>query len=84
MYTVLPYCVIGTDLGSASESKTVTISPGVTTGELMTFFLHNICSNVLLANVTYGGILTGGCHVRIFIKMLLNISAKGLQLCAYK
>ena len=55
------------DAGTVSEWRTVTISPGVTTGELMTFFLHNnICfeSNVLLANVTYGGILTGGCHVR--------------------
>lgn len=46
----------------------VTISPGVTTGELMRFFLdHNICfeSDVLLSTVTYGGVLSGGCHVKL-------------------
>ena len=56
-----------TDPGT--EWRTVTISPGVTTGELMTFFLqNNVCfeSDVILPNVTYGGILTGGCHVRTF------------------
>ncbi len=45
---------------------TVTISPGVTTGELMEFFLNNeICfeSDVILPTVTYGGVLSGGCHV---------------------
>ena len=56
-----------TDPGTVSEWRTVTISPGVTNGELMTFFLrNNICfeSGIVLPNVTYGGVLTGGCHVR--------------------
>lgn len=50
----------------AVNDSTVTISPGVTTGELMKFFLiYQICfeSDVILPNVTYGGILSGGCHV---------------------
>ncbi len=45
---------------------TVTISPGVTTGELMEFFLNNeICfeSDTIISTVTYGGVLSGGCHV---------------------
>lgn len=45
---------------------TVTISPGVTTGELMQFFLkEGVCfeSDVILPTVTYGGVLCGGCHV---------------------
>ena len=46
---------------------TVTISPGVTNGELMAFFLKNktVCfeSGIILPTVTYGGILSGGCHV---------------------
>ena len=48
----------------------MTISPGVTTGELMAFFLkYNVCfeSDVLLPTVTYGGVLTGGCHVSIYV-----------------
>ena len=48
------------------DGKVVTISPGVTTGELMEFFLkYNVCfeSDVILATVTYGGVLSGGCHV---------------------
>ena len=50
----------------------MTISSGVTTGELMAFFLkYDVCfeSDVVLPTVTYGGVFTGGCHVR---KMLLN------------
>ena len=46
--------------------KYITISPGVTTGELMAFFLNNgVCfeSDVILSTVTYGGVLSGGCHV---------------------
>ena len=52
----------------------MTISPGVTTGELMAFFLkYNVCfeSDVLLPTVTYGGVLTGGCHVRIMFSFIL-------------
>ena len=44
----------------------VTISPGVTTGELTEVFLdESICieSNVILTGVTYGGIMPTGCHV---------------------
>ena len=44
----------------------MTISPGVTGGELMSFFLkYDICfeSDVVLPTVTYGGVLSGGCHV---------------------
>jgi len=39
---------------------------GVTTGQLMQFFLANdVCfmADVLLPSVTYGGVLSGGCHV---------------------
>ena len=46
--------------------KVVTISPGVTGGELMKFFLQrDVCfeSDVVLPTVTYGGVLSGGCHV---------------------
>ena len=46
----------------------VTIAPGVTTGELMQFFLDNkVCfkADALLASVTYGGVFSGGCHVSI-------------------
>ena len=42
------------------------ISPGVTTGELMSFFLQfDVCfeSDVVLPTVTYGGVFSGGCHV---------------------
>ena len=59
----MPY----TESKSESEERTITISPGVTTGELMAFFLqHNICfeSDVVLPTVTYGGVFTGACHVR--------------------
>ena len=55
---------------NTATKTAVTISPGVTTGELMRFFLdHNICfeSDVLLSTVTYGGVLSGGCHVK-FVK----------------
>lgn len=47
---------------------TVTIVPGVTTGELMEVFLENgLCfeSDVVLMGVTYGGVMTTGCHVRL-------------------
>ena len=60
-------CYLFSESKSESEPRTVTISPGVTTGELMAFFLkYNICfeSDVLLPTVTYGGIFSGGCHVR--------------------
>lgn len=52
------------------ELKTITIVSGVTTGELMAFFLKNdVCfeSDVLLPTVTYGGVFTGGCHVRTLV-----------------
>ena len=52
------------------EKTTVTISPGVTTGELMAFFLaNNICfeSDAILSTMTYGGLFTGGCHVSFVI-----------------
>lgn len=45
---------------------TVTIAPGVTTGQLMQFFLDNevtFKSDVILPSVTYGGVFSGGCHV---------------------
>lgn len=48
----------------------VTIAPGVTTGQLMQFFLDNnvtFMADVILANATYGGVLSGGCHVSIFL-----------------
>ena len=48
----------------------MTISPGVTTGELMGFFLkHDICVNAdaLLSTVTYGGLVSGGCHVNLVV-----------------
>ena len=48
------------------------IAPGVTTGELMKQFLaKNVCleSDVILPSVTYGGILTTGCHVCTLIIM---------------
>lgn len=44
----------------------VTIVPGVTTGQLMQFFLDNdvtFLSDVILPSVTYGGVFSGGCHV---------------------
>ena len=46
---------------------TVTIVPGVTTGDLSKFFKkNNVClkSNVILDKVTYGGVIATGCHVR--------------------
>lgn len=46
---------------------TVTIVPGVTTGELSKFFKkNNVClkSDVILDKVTYGGVIATGCHVR--------------------
>ena len=51
------------------------IAPGVTTGELMKKCLaNNICleSDVILTSVTYGGILTTGCHVCSYTA-LINI-----------
>ena len=53
-------------LSFSIEKTEVTIVPGVTTGELMEFFLKNgVCfeSDVILMNVTYGGVQTTGCHV---------------------
>ena len=44
------------------------MSPGVTTGEFMEFQLdHNVClpTNVIIREVTMGGVVQGGCHVRI-------------------
>ena len=55
------------------EKTEVTLSPGVTGGELMEFFLNNdICfeSDVILPTVTYGGVLSGGCHVSILLIFL--------------
>ena len=51
---------------TSGEKTAVILSPGVTTGELMEFFLENdICfeSDVILPTVTYGGVMSGGCHV---------------------
>ena len=48
------------------QKKYVAISPGVTTGELMSFFLQfDVCfeSDVIIPTVTYGGVFSGGCHV---------------------
>lgn len=61
-----------TTLGEKTE---VTLSPGVTGGELMEFFLNNdICfeSDVILPTVTYGGVLSGGCHVST-VDILVNV-----------
>ena len=44
----------------------MTIAPGVTPGELMESFLsERYCfeSDVIIGNVTYGGVLSTGCHV---------------------
>ena len=52
---------------SKDEDITVTIVPGVTTGDLSAFFKkNNVClkSNVILDKVTYGGVIATGCHVR--------------------
>ena len=49
---------------------TVTVSPGVTNGELMRVFLNNdICfeSDIIIPTVTYGGGFSGGCHVSAFV-----------------
>ena len=54
------------------EEKKVTISPGVTTGELGFVFLQQgvndgtrccFLSDVVLGTVTYGGVVSTGCHV---------------------
>ena len=45
----------------------ITISPGTTVNELKQFFFNNnICfeSNVIIETVTYGGVVSSGCHVR--------------------
>ena len=50
----------------SDTTTTVTIAPGVTTGQLMQFFLDNdvtFLADVILPSVTYGGVLSGGCHV---------------------
>lgn len=44
---------------------TVEISPSVTTGDLMTYFLNNDCcikSDVILETVYYAGVVATGCH----------------------
>ena len=44
----------------------VTMGTGVTTGDFMKFQLeNNLCipTNVILREVTMGGVLLGGCHV---------------------
>ncbi|XP_028399849.1 uncharacterized protein LOC114523184 [Dendronephthya gigantea] len=44
---------------------TITMAPGVTTGELSKFFTeNNVCFNtdVILDKVTYGGVIAPGCH----------------------
>lgn len=64
LYMVCCKCVI--DFVPLDNRTLVTISPGVTTGELMQFFLlQGVCfeSDVILPTVTYGGVLSGGCHV---------------------
>ena len=56
-----------------SDKTEVTIAPGVTTGELMDFFLsERVCfySDVILMNVTYGGVMSTGCHVCLLINAL--------------
>ena len=58
------------------EHHRVQISPGVTTGELLKFFVEkNICikSNVISQNFTYGGLLATGSHVR---PVLYNITVE--------
>lgn len=52
----------------------MTIAPGVTTGQLMKFFLDNdVCfkADVILASVTYGGVFSGGCHVSLLESELI-------------
>jgi len=47
------------------DDVTVTIAPGVSTGELNDFFTkNNLClmSDVILNNVMYGGVIATGCH----------------------
>lgn len=53
---------------SCAETE-VTIVPGVTTGQLMQFFLDNdvtFKSDLILPSVTYGGVFSGGCHVSAY------------------
>ena len=50
------------------EHHRVQISPGVTTGELLKFFMEkNICikADVIAQNFTYGGLLATGSHVSL-------------------
>ena len=45
----------------------ITISPGVTEKKLKGYFLkNNLCfySDVIVESVTYGGVVSGGSHVR--------------------
>ena len=54
---------------TTNTGKTVTIAPGVTTGELMKVFLEEgVCfkSDAVFMALTYGGVMTTGCHVKIF------------------
>ncbi|CAB4018459.1 FAD linked oxidase domain-containing [Paramuricea clavata] len=53
------------DRGEAANSLTVTIAPGVTTGELSKFFTdNNVCfkTDAILDKATYGGLIAAGCH----------------------
>ena len=57
----------------------VTISPGVTTGELMNLFMkEKICfkTDVIAQNFTYGGVLANGSHVRHTTSFISNNSGK--------
>ena len=65
----------------ADEFEAV-IAPGVTTGELMKECLaKGVCleSDVILPSVTYGGILTTGCHVCTHIAKLHMCECKMLS-----
>ena len=66
----------------AAEKMAVTISPGVTTGELMSFFLkHDVCfeADVILPTVTYGGVFSGGCHVSVYVRKLGSVTVQLLS-----
>ena len=61
----------------------MTISPGVTTGELAAVFLQQgvdddtrccFLSNVVLGTVTYGGIVATGCHVSAIASYVVSLT----------
>lgn len=49
------------------ESMTITVSPGVNNAEILNAMMaEGVCfrSSVIIPTTTFGGMLSGGCHVR--------------------